>query len=319
MNILVTGGAGFVGSHVVRRLLRDGHRVRILDSLMYGGAPLLDLWGRPDVDVQVGDVRDADARTRAVDGMDAVVHLAAIVGDPACKRRPESWAVNHDATLGLIEATRAGSPTRFVFVSTCSNYGVSDSGELVTEDAPLNPVSLYAESKVAAEKVLLQTVDDGFDPIVLRLATVYGVSPRMRFDLLVNDFTREAVVRKKIVIYGEQFWRPHVHAADVARAMSLAVAAPRDDARPRVFNVGDDDQNFQKLAIAELARDAVPGTVIETVQKDEDPRSYRVGFGRIRDVFEFRISRTAKDGVDEVRALLQAGVVTDHDDPRYVN
>jgi nucleoside-diphosphate-sugar epimerase len=127
------------------------------------------------------------------------------------------------------------------------------------------------------------------------------------------------VARKKIVIYGEQFWRPHVHAADVARAIGTVVAVPRDDARPRVFNVGDVGQNFQKMAIAELARDAVPGTVIETVHKDEDPRSYRVAFDRIRSTFDFRITRTAADGVDEVRRLLQWGVVTDYDDPRYVN
>jgi nucleoside-diphosphate-sugar epimerase len=319
-HVLVTGGAGFIGSLVTRQLVATGHRVRVLDSFRCGGQAVLGMWSDPSIEITVGDITDASIRTAACEGVDAVVHLAAIVGDPACSRDTDlAWAVNRDATLGLIDAAKSAGVRRFVFSSTCSNYGVSAPDEIVHEDSELNPVSVYAMSKVESERSLLAAVDDIFDPIVLRFATVYGVSPRMRFDLLVNDFTREAVARKNIVIYGEQFWRPHIHVADVARAVCAIVTAPRDDARPRVFNVGDDGQNFQKITIAELAREAVPGTALELVKKDEDPRSYRVSFQRIRDTFGFQIERTAADGVAEVKRLIESGALTDYDDGKYVN
>ncbi len=318
--VLVTGGAGFIGSMAARHLLATGHRVRIADALMYGGSSLLDLWTLDDVDVVVGDLADAGVRARALDGVDAVVHLAAIVGDPACKRRPdEAWRTNFEATRDLATEAAERGVGRFVFASTCSNYGVSDPNAEVDEDSTLNPVSLYAESKVKSEELLLGMPGPTFDPIVLRLSTVYGVSARMRFDLLVNDFTREAVARKKIVIFGEQFWRPHIHVYDVARALQTVVDAPRDDARPRVFNVGDCSQNFQKRQIAEMAAAAVPGTEIERVAKEEDPRSYRVRFDRIRETFGFTLTRDAAAGVREVRLLLETGSLTDYDDPKYVN
>jgi nucleoside-diphosphate-sugar epimerase len=318
--ILVTGGAGFVGSVVVRHLLERSHRVRVLDSLMYGGSSLLGLWNDPGADIVVGDLNDRGDRARALEGMEGVVHLAAIVGDPACSRRPEeARRVNLEGTRELVAEARAAGVARFVFASTCSNYGVSSPDALVDEDSPLNPISLYAETKVAAERLVLDAADDRFDPIVLRLSTVYGVSPRMRFDLLVNDFTREAFARRKIVIYGQQFWRPHVHVFDVARAVAMAVEAPPDRGRPRVFNVGQSDQNFQKQAIAELAAAQVPGTALVFVHKDEDPRSYRVRFDRVRDVFGFQLTRCAEDGVTDVLRLLRAGVITDYDEPKYSN
>jgi nucleoside-diphosphate-sugar epimerase len=318
--VLVTGGAGFVGSVVVRHLLASGHRVRILDRLLHGGSSTLDLWGRDDVEIIVGDLLDDEPRHQALSGASSVVHLAAIVGDPACKRTPElAWATNRDGTKRLVEDAAREGIRRFVFASTCSNYGVSDPDEMVDEDSPLNPVSVYAESKVEGEKFVLEAESRTFDPIVLRLATVYGVSPRMRFDLLVNDFTKESVARKKIVVYGEQFWRPHAHVADIARAVGAVLRAPRENNRARIFNVGDTTQNFQKIEIARLAQSAVPDTEIELVQQGQDPRSYRVSFHRLRSTFGFSISRTAKDGVEEVRRLLADRVITDFDEPKYTN
>jgi nucleoside-diphosphate-sugar epimerase len=309
-----------VGAVVVRNLLDRSHRVRVLDNLMYGGASLLGLWNHPRVEIVVGDVNDPGDRARALEGIESVVHLAAIVGDPACSRRPEeARRVNRDGTRDLVGDARAAGVTRFVLASTCSNYGVSSPDAFVDEDSPLNPISLYAETKVDAERMVLDAANDRFDPIVLRLSTVYGVSPRMRFDLLVNDFTREAFARRKIVIYGEQFWRPHVHVIDVARAVSMVTESPRDSGRARVFNVGQTDQNFRKQAIAELAAAQVPGTALEFVHKDEDPRSYRVRFDRVREAFGFQLTRRAGDGVADVLRLLRAGVITDYDEPKYSN
>lgn len=280
----------------------------------------MPFWSDPEVRILVGDLRDASARRDALDGTDAVVHLGAIVGDPACRRlSEEALAVNRDATRSLAEEAASAGIHRFVFASTCSNYGVSAPDALVDEDAPLNPVSLYAESKVQSEVHLLGMAGARFDPIVLRFATLYGVSPRMRFDLLVNDFTREAVVRRKIVIYGEQFWRPHLHVSDAARAVHAVLECPRDDARPRVFNVGDVEENYRKETIAELAKAAAPETELEFVHKDEDPRSYRVNFERIRQVFGFHVDKRVPDGVQEVRRLIADRYVVDYDDPKYVN
>ncbi len=318
--VLVTGGAGFVGSVVARHLLEGGHRVRIADNLMYGGSPLLGLWNRPDVDFLIGDLCDVETRARALAGMEAIVHLAAIVGDPACKRKPEvAWRTNFEMTRELVDDARRLGVSRFLFVSTCSNYGVSNPDSFVDEDSALNPVSLYAESKVKSEELILKAAGDGFDPTVFRLATCYGVSPRMRFDLLINDFTREAFARRKIVIYGEQFWRPHIHVLDVARAMRLAIETPTDPSLPRVFNVGDQSENYQKETIARIAVEHVPGTELEFVKRDEDPRSYRVRFDRIQQAYGFRISRTVRDGTAEVLRVLREGLVTDYDDPKYVN
>lgn len=318
--MLVTGGAGFIGSILVNNLLGNGMRVRILDNLQEGGYSLLNVWNHPKFEAVIGDITSARVREQALDGIDTVIHLAAIVGDPASSRQPERTVdVNLDATRDLVASAAAGGVKRFVFASTCSNYGVSAPDALVDENAELNPVSVYAETKVAAEGILLDAAAPNFDTTVLRLSTVYGVSPRMRFDLLVNDFTREGYARKKIVIFGEQFWRPHIHVADVARAMQLIASTPTESNAPRVFNVGRADQNFQKQTIAEMVVAQLPGTELEFVKKDEDPRSYQVNFDRIREVYGFDLTRTAQDGVAEVARLLSGGAITDYDNEIYKN
>ncbi len=318
--ILVTGGAGFIGSVLTQHLLDGGHGVRVLDNLMYGGGPLLSFWRRDDVKLVIGDLCDSDARSRALEGVDSVVHLAGIVGDPASKRDPElGWRVNFDATRDLIDDAVAAGVKRFVFASTCSNYGVSAPDALVDEESTLNPISSYAEAKVKSEQMLMDAAKKGLDPIVLRLSTVYGVSPRMRFDLLVNDFTREAFARKKIVIYGEQFWRPHIHVFDVARAMRHVLELPEDPGRPRVFNVGEESENYQKEALANVIVEEVPGTELEFVKRDEDPRSYRVAFKRIKEYLGYETTMTIRDGTREILRLLEDGLVVDYDDKKYVN
>jgi nucleoside-diphosphate-sugar epimerase len=229
--------------------------------------------------------------------------------------------VNLEGSLGLFDKASSLGVGRFVFASTCSNYGkmVEGSGYL-DERAELRPVSLYAETKVAVEKSLLSSASGAPAVTVLRCSTLHGVSPRMRFDLTVNEFARDLLTRRKLVVFGQQFWRPYVHVRDAARAISTVLSAPIETVGGEVFNVGDSSQNFQKGRIVELVRAQVDGPVeIEQVQKVEDPRDYRVLFDKIRDRLNFRITRTVEDGIREVMDTIRQGVITDYDDPRYRN
>jgi nucleoside-diphosphate-sugar epimerase len=320
VKILVTGGAGYIGSTVVPVLLAAGHHVRVLDALLHGGTSLLGVWAHPEFEFLKGDVRDEATVRRAVDGRDAVVHLAAIVGDPACGREPGlAREVNLDASLSLIELSREAGVQRFVFASTCSNYGrMKDPSEYVDETSELSPVSLYAETKVAVERALLEN-GAGFCSTLLRFATVFGVSPRMRFDLTVNEFTRDLLTKKKLVVFGEQFWRPYIHVRDAARGIAAVLAAPVERVRGDVFNVGSTQQNYQKKTLVELIAPLVPDGQIEYVHKTEDPRDYRVSFAKVADRLAFGVTRTVPEGIAEVAALLRAGVIADPDGPEFRN
>lgn len=317
---LVTGGAGYVGSTLLHDLLAVGRKVRVLDCLRSGGEGLLGLWNQPGFEFMRGDVAVAADRQAALRGVESVVHLAAIVGDPACKQEPElARAVNLNATCRLADEALIAGVRDFVFVSTCSNYGISNPEQLAAEDVPLNPVSLYAETKVEAEQYLLERAHDGFAPTVLRLATVYGVSPRMRFDLTVNEFARDAALRRKLVIYGERYWRPYVHVRDAAQAIKLVLESPAAARGGEVFNVGHTDENYQKLTLSRLLQERVPGLQVEFVPAGPDPRSYRVGFEKIARTLGFQPRFRVPDGLDEVLALVRAGVIGRPDDPCWSN
>jgi nucleoside-diphosphate-sugar epimerase len=317
---LVTGGAGYVGSVLVPELVESGRRVRVLDSLLHDVVPDSIANGGEAIELVRGDVRDAEQRRTALAGVDEVVHLAAIVGDPACSREPdEARSVNLGATERLVREAREAGVQRFVFASTCSNYGKLDADELATEEWDLNPVSLYAETKVAAELDILEQSGNGFSATCLRLATVYGASPRMRFDLTVNEFTRDVVLGRELVVYGEQFWRPYVHVRDAARGMRLVLDSEAGLVGAKVFNLGDTRENYRKLDLVELLRARVPGANVSFVHRDEDPRDYRVSFGKIGETLGFTISMRVPDGIDEVADLVSSGAVADPFAPVYRN
>lgn len=307
----MTGGAGYIGSAVVQRLLRDGHEVRVLDALLHGGQPLLPVWSDPAFEFVRGDIRDADIVASALRGVDAVVHLAAIVGDPACAQAPDlAREVNLEASLALIQAAERSGVSRFIFASTCSNYGrMADPDGYVTEDSPLAPVSLYAETKVAVERALLGSGRAGaLTATALRFATVFGVSARMRFDLTVNEFTLNMVRDQRLVVFGEQFWRPYVHVRDVAGAVLHVLRAPAELVGGEVFNVGSTAENFQKRQLVDLIRPWAPDADVEYVTRLEDPRDYRVSFAKISSRLGFATTATVRDGVAEVAALVTAGI-----------
>ncbi len=208
---------------------------------------------------------------------------------------------------------------RFVFTSTCSNYGISDVDGPVSETAPLMPISPYSETKVAAEKIILDAAGEGFSPTVLRLSTAFGVSPRMRFDLLVSDFTLAAVQDGKIVIYGEQFWRPFVHVNDIGAAIDLVLRSDPDTVSGSVFNVGANRNNTQKIDLGKAVQAVLPGTELEFVERNEDPRSYRVDFSKIETELGYQAQWSIEDGIRELATALTDGVFPDPSLPQYHN
>jgi nucleoside-diphosphate-sugar epimerase len=307
---------------LVSLLLEKGHKVRVMDVLAHGGRSMLGVWPHPHFEFLHDDIQDTSSVRKALQGVHAVVHLAAIVGDPACARQPElARAVNQDASFALLEECQRAQVERIVFASTCSNYGkMSDPTQFVDETSELRPVSLYAETKVAFEKALLDPKrTGGMCATALRSATVYGVAPRMRFDLTVNEFTMELLTKKHLCVFGEQFWRPYVHVRDFARAIQLVLTEPVEKVQGDVFNVGSTDQNFRKLDLVELIKPYAPEGTVEFVKKNEDPRDYRVSFEKIKTKLGFAISRTVQDGIREVAQLVRDGVIEDFNRSEYRN
>ena len=308
MRIAVTGGLGYIGACLVEELTGAGHDVRVLDSLLHGQEDIASHVSSTGAELFRGDVRDAAACAAAFAGADAVVHLAAIVGDPACARDPElSNDVNVGGSRNVVARAQEAGVRRLVFASTCSNYGrMADPTVPVTEDGELAPVSLYAEQKVMIEQSLLSGGFGELEPTCLRFATVYGVAPRMRFDLTVNEFTRDLWDAKPLEVFGEQFWRPYVHVRDAARGVVLALSSDLSRVGGRVFNVGHSDENYRKLDLVELITGELGRGEVTYVKRSEDPRDYKVSFERIRSELGFEPKERVPDGVREIVAALEA-------------
>jgi nucleoside-diphosphate-sugar epimerase len=319
---LITGGSGYIGSLLARELTENGHDVRVLDSLLHGQEDIASEQEQAGIEVIRGDIRDGDARARALDGAESVVHLAAIVGDPACALDPAvSDEVNVQATESLVADAKAAGVQRLVFASTCSNYGrMADPTVPITEDGELRPVSLYAEQKVGMEKLILGGGNgNGLAPTCLRFATVYGVGRRMRFDLTVNEFTRELWADRELEVFGEQFWRPYIHVRDAGRAVRTVLEAPVEKVGGNVFNAGRSGENYRKLDIVEeIGRQTDKGKV-SYVSKNEDPRDYKVSFDKIKAELGFETLMTVPDGIGEILGALDEGRFGDPYDPRYKN
>lgn len=320
--VLVTGGAGYIGSVLSRQLLEKGYHVRVMDSLMYGGEPIIDMFNYPNFEFIKGDVRNRADVEKAVEGMDCVAHLAAIVGDPACAQDPElSRSTNLEGSKMLYNAANEKGVKKFVFASTCSNYGKMDDPEAyVTEDSKLAPVSLYAETKVATEQYLLsQPHSNNCKPTCLRFSTVYGLSLRPRFDLTVNEFTKELALDRELVVFGEQFWRPYCHVYDLARSVVKVIESPEEKVAFDVFNVGDTRENYQKQMIVDEIKKQIPAAKVKYVSKNEDPRDYRVDFSKIKNKLGFELMFTVPDGIRQIKEVLDAGFILNPDDSKYKN
>jgi nucleoside-diphosphate-sugar epimerase len=321
VKVTVTGGAGYIGALVVDELLGAGHDVRVLDILLHRQEQVAADLESSGVELIRGDIRDPDARRRAFAGADAIVHLAAIVGDPACARDPEvSNAINVEGSRAVVADARELGVERLVFASTCSNYGrMADPTQAIDERGELQPVSLYAEQKVGIERALLNGNSGDMHTTCLRFATVYGVGRRMRFDLTVNEFTRDLWAGRKLDVFGELFWRPYIHVRDAARAVALVLASPPEKVAGEVFNAGHSDENYRKLDLVELITERLGRGEVEYVHRDEDPRDYKVSFEKIRAALGFEPLHRVPSGIEEIVGALDQERFGDPFDSRYSN
>ncbi|MFW6046525.1 MAG: NAD-dependent epimerase/dehydratase family protein [Candidatus Woesearchaeota archaeon] len=320
--VLVTGGAGYIGSIVCRLLRKEGCFVRVLDNLRYGGETLVHLLNDDNFDFIKGDVREINDLKNAVKGIDHVVHMAAIVGDPACKKEPElAQQTNFVSTKELYSIANSEGVKKFLFASTCSNYGkMEDPDRYVNEDSKLAPVSLYAETKVDSERYLLnQDKKNICKPTCLRFSTVYGLSPRIRFDLTVNEFTKEIALGRELIVFGEQFWRPYCHVQDLARSVLYVIENKEGITDFNVYNVGDTAENYQKQTIVEEIQKQIPEAKIKYVEKNEDPRDYKVSFEKIKNDLGFQITKKVPDGIAQIKKIIEDQFISDPDAQKYRN
>jgi len=317
-NILVIGGAGYIGSILVRKLMKRGYSVTVLDALIYGDESIRELYGQPRLEFIKGDFRDISAVVDSMRGIDAVVHLGALVGDPACAIDGKlTIEVNLAATRMIAEVAKGFGVQRFLFASTCSVYGASD--QLLDEKSELNPVSLYARSKISSEQALLSLAGPQFAPTIVRFATIFGWSPRPRFDLVVNLLTARAMFEKTISIMGGQQWRPFLCVADAAESLLRCLEAPVGLVKGEIFNVGSDSENYQIAQIGELVKRAVPDVKVVTNGEDPDKRNYRVSFQKLAKRLGFVPSTTVEQGIEEIKLQIQKGEVADYRHPKYSN
>ena len=315
--VLVVGGAGYIGSIVVRKLLKKGYRVRILDSLVYGSSAIDEIMSHPRLEFIQGDCRNIQDVVNAMKDVRSVVHLAAIVGDPACDRdHKTALQINYAATRMMIEVAKGERVRRFIFASSCSVYGASEA--VMTETSQANPISLYAETKVDSEEALLAASSEVFHPTVLRFATIFGLSPRPRFDLVVNLLTAKARQEKLVTIFNGEQWRPFLHVADAAAAVVRVLETPVQIVGGQVYNVGDSRLNYTLTQIAEKIREVFPETHVEHVE-NSDRRSYRVSFAKIHGQLGFSCSKTIEDGILELKSAFERGAIVDYRRPLYSN
>lgn len=336
--ILVTGGAGYIGSLLTGVLLQRGHHVTVVDDLLFGGESLLGHWHHPNFRFVKGDVCDPEVLARLKSGgpqfrnpdsafrnwYDVVVHLAAIVGFPACQAvgRRVAWRYNVEATQRVFELADEIGARRFIFSSTYSNYGLAQDGQPVTEESPLHPQSLYAETKIAAEQWLVEEARNSrCAPLIFRFATLFGISPRTRFDLIVNQFVLEAMTKRELIIYQRGYSRSFVHVRDVVEGIILGLLAAEEKVRGRVYNLGSDTGNYTKDEIVALVEKHVDG--LKIIHKDlsfgGDMRDIAVSFAKVERELGFHPRVTVEEGILEVRDALRLGVIKDAGDSRYRN
>jgi nucleoside-diphosphate-sugar epimerase len=326
-HVVVTGGAGYIGSLLVGELLRLGYRVSVVDDLLYGGESLLGYLSHPGFHFLKANVWEPRVMRTAQRSdwprPQAIIHLAAIAGFPACQAvgRQVAWRYNVEATQHVHEQAVELGVERFIYLSTYSNYNPSPEGQAVTEDSQLTPHSLYAETKIAAERYLLGQSDSPCAPLIFRLATVYGVSPRTRFDLIVNQFVLEAYTQRELLIYQRGYSRSFVHIRDAAQGVLIGLQAVEKDVRGQVYNLGSASGNCTKDQVVALVLKRLPETMVtyKDMTFGGDMRDISVSFEKVRGQLGFEARYSLDDGVREVLQALRSGLVKDPLHERYRN
>ena len=289
-----------------------------MDKLYFGIKPIEDLIENPNFELIKGDFTDTATLLKALENVSIVVHLAAIVGDPACKIDPDlTLEVNQYGVKVLAELCKVKKIKRLIFFSTCSVYGYSN--ETINEKSKLNPVSLYAETKIKAEQYILTLKDTNFHPTVIRLATVFGLSPRMRFDLVINLLAAKAVRENKITIYAGEQWRPFVHVKDIARAVHKLFTADVDIVSGEIFNVGGNTLNYKIKDLVPFYKKIFPNIEVVEVKDKEDSRSYKVEFDKINQLLNFNLKFRIEDGLVEINEFLKENSKINYQSDQYSN
>ena len=302
-HILVIGGAGYIGSVLCRKLLSKEYRVRVLDKLLYqNGSSIYNLSEEKNFSFINGDFGDDITLRNSLDGITDVVLLAALVGDPICKKYHElARKVNLEYPKKLIHHLNNKSINRFIFTSTCSNYGLRNDDTPADEKSDLNPQSLYAETKVEFEKYILSNINNiDYSPTILRLATAFGISGRMRFDLTISEFSRELALGKELLVFDENTWRPYCHVSDISDAIINVLESSKEKVLGEVFNVGSNIENYTKKMILDLIQKYIDKPIINYKQGGFDPRNYRVSFNKIKSILNFEAQFTAEQSIKEV-------------------
>jgi nucleoside-diphosphate-sugar epimerase len=322
--VLVTGGAGYVGAVLVPRLLTEGYRVRVVDLYAFGEGVLAPVRGNENLEEFRGDIREQGLLRRALNGCDAVIHLACISNDPSFELDPElGRSINFDAFEPLVRISRESGVRRFVYASSSSVYGVSEVPD-VTEEHPLKPLTDYSKYKALCEPVLLSQQSPDFTTLVLRPATLCGYSPRQRLDLAVNILTNHAVNKRRITVFGGAQMRPNLHIADMVDLYTLVLRLPDEQIAGRIYNAGY--LNHTVAEIAELVRGVVEQDMPELGQIEidttpsDDHRSYHISSEKIRRELGFVPRRSIEDGVRDLVSAFKAGKLPSSlDDPAYFN
>jgi nucleoside-diphosphate-sugar epimerase len=320
--LLVVGGAGYVGNVLLRTLLSAGYAVRVLDSLLFDhGTALGSVFDQPGFEFVRGDLTDRATMEMALEGVGGVALLAALVGDPVCRKYPElARETNDRGAKQLFELVDEAGIERFVFTSTCSNYGLRDTDEPADEEAELAPLSIYAETKVEFERFVLERESGwGTCPTILRIATAYGLSPRMRFDLTISEFTRTLATGEELVVYDADSWRPYCHVADIAKAIRTVLESPEEDVRGEVFNVGASDENYTKRMVVDAVQAHLDGAGrVRFTEGGQDARNYRVSFEKIRSRLGFEPDHRVPESVGRLIDAIRVGAFDDVEErPRF--
>ena len=316
-HVLVVGGAGYVGNVLIRQLLSLGYRVRCLDALYYPtGNTIAPLMDNSDFSFVRGDLRNVDVVRESLQGITDVVLLAALVGDPISKKYSDlTREVNGTASRRLFTELAGRGLKKFIFTSTCSNYGILEGNQPATETSPLNPRSVYAETKVAFEEFITsQSNATDFSTTVLRLATAFGLSPRMRFDLTVSEFSREIAMGRELLVYDEATWRPYCHVIDIADAIIRVIEASADVVSRQIFNVGGNENNFTKKMIVDELIKRVADAKVTYKAGGFDQRDYRVSFDKIRAALDFEPKYSVPDSIEKVVSCVRSGFYSDVED-----